>query len=220
MQAEGVFRGRLRTGMIHFKLPSTDTIEQFLARQRGMPFTYAQQGSTATQPPDGFQVDRTRARIGHGIEAFRAAKDALESWQQFDLGWVVARPDTTIIEPGRSVCVIGRAAGMYWMNACRIIDVVDETTPNQRFGFAYGTLPAHMEAGEERFLVEMDDAGDVWYEIYAFSRPKRLITWITYFYMRILQKKFHRESAARMKAAVSGLDVSMNEDLTTQLSRT
>lgn len=206
--------------MIHLKLPSSDTIAQFLARQRGETFTYAQQGSTATDPPEGFKVDRTRAKIGRGMEAFQAAKHALENWQQFNLGWVVAQPDSTPIEPGNSVCVIGYAAGMYWMNACRIIYVVEETTPNPRFGFAYGTLPAHMEAGEERFLVEMDEAGNVWYEILAFSRPKRLITWITYFYMRSLQKRFHRESAARMKAAVAGGITSTEQHLTTQLSRT
>ncbi|PQO46236.1 DUF1990 family protein [Blastopirellula marina] len=205
--------------MIHLTLPAADTIEQFLYRQRGESFTYAQQGSTANTPPDGFQIDRTYAKIGHGIEAFRAAKQALETWQQFDLGWVVAQPNETEIRPGNSVCVIGRAAGMYWMNACRIIYVVDETTPNPRFGFAYGTLPAHMEAGEERFLVEMDDAGDVWYEIYAFSRPRRLITWLTYFYMRVLQKRFHRDSAARMKALACG-DVSPADDQpVAQLSR-
>lgn len=41
-----------------------------------------------------------------------------------------------------------------------------------RFGFAYGTLPGHVESGEERFQIEWHRSDDsVWYDILAFSRP-------------------------------------------------
>lgn len=46
--------------------------------------------------------------------------------------------------------------------------VVDEP---DRYGFAYGTLPLHPEEGEEAFLVERGDAGEVRFRIVAFSRP-------------------------------------------------
>jgi uncharacterized protein (UPF0548 family) len=69
------------------------------------------------------------------------------------------------------VAVIARALGLWWLNACRIVYIVDESEPLRRFGFAYGTLPGHVGTGEERFLVEWDPAGDgVWYDILAFSR--------------------------------------------------
>ena len=56
------------------------------------------------------------------------------------------------------------------VNACRVVYVVDEEEPIQRYGFAYGTLPDHAETGEERFLVEWNRAsGEVWYDILAFS---------------------------------------------------
>ena len=67
---------------------------------------------------------------------------------------------------------MARRLGLWWLNACRIVYVVDEEGPVTRFGFAYGTLPGHAGAGEERFLVEWDRAsGEVWYDILAFSRP-------------------------------------------------
>ena len=188
--------------MFQYQFPDTDTIERFLATQRSQKFSYCHQGKTATGPPEGFQVDHTRVRLGHGEQVFRAAKDALRNWQQFELGWVSARPNTTEIREGETVCVIGHAGGFYWLNACRIVYVVDEDQPHRRFGFAYGTLPGHMEMGEERFLVEIDPAGDVWYEILAFSRPKRWIVWAVYPYMRSLQKRFAHHSAARMKRIV------------------
>jgi hypothetical protein len=57
-----------------------------------------------------------------------------------------------------------------WVTAtCRVVEVVDEP---DRFGFAYGTLPHHPEAGEESFVVIRDPATDqVRLEITAYSRP-------------------------------------------------
>ena len=37
--------------------------------------------------------------------------------------------------------------GLWWLNACRIVYVVDEAGPVTRFGFAYGTLPGHAGSG-------------------------------------------------------------------------
>jgi uncharacterized protein (UPF0548 family) len=73
----------------------------------------------------------------------------------------------------------------------------------QRFGFAYGTLPGHAESGEERFTVEWHEAdGAVWYDILAFSRPRRLLARLGYPLARRLQKRFARDSAAAMRRAV------------------
>jgi len=73
----------------------------------------------------------------------------------------------------------------------------------QRFGFAYGTLPGHIERGEERFLLEMSDDDSVWYDILAFSQPRHLLTKIGYPFVRRMQKRFGRESAAAMVRAVN-----------------
>jgi uncharacterized protein (UPF0548 family) len=53
--------------------------------------------------------------------------------------------------------------------ACRIIYVLDEP---DTFGFAYGTLPAHPEQGEEAFIVRQNPEGVVTFAIVAFSRPR------------------------------------------------
>ena len=101
------------------------------------------------------------------------------------------------------MAVIARQLGLWWLNACRIVYVVDEPGPISRYGFAYGTLPDHAGTGEERFLVEWDRAsGEVWYDILAFSRPHWLLTRLGYPYVRRVQKRFGRESAAAMLKAV------------------
>jgi uncharacterized protein (UPF0548 family) len=46
------------------------------------------------------------------------------------------------------VVLTGMLVHPWWLNACRIVYVVDEEGPVKRFGFAYGTLPEHAESGK------------------------------------------------------------------------
>ena len=85
--------------------------------------------------------------------------------------------------------------------------VVDESEPNCKFGFAYGTLPGHVESGEERFLIEWNRADNsVWYDILAFSKPNHFLTRLGYPVVRRMQKRFARDSAAAMLNAVRSGD--------------
>lgn len=189
--------------MVYWRRPSCEAIREFLAEQSGLGFTYSAVGATATTPPAGYLVDHTRFKLGRGREVYARAKHAMMRWEQFRLGWVEAWPSETPIRPGNTAAVIASLFGIWWLNACRIIYVVDEDGPISRFGFAYGTLPDHAAIGEERFLVEWDETtGEVWYDILAFSRTGRLLTKLGHWYMRKLQKRFRRESVAAMTRAV------------------
>jgi uncharacterized protein (UPF0548 family) len=100
--------------------------------------------------------------------------------------------------------MISRVGGCWWLNCGRIIYVVDEAAPVSRYGFAYGTLPGHVERGEERFLIEWDQAtGEVCYDILAFSRPNHPLVKLAYPWARRCQKRFGRESAASMLTAAA-----------------
>ena len=195
--------------MASLRKPSADALRRFLTAQDAMPFTYGAVGATAGTPPAGYVVDRTRVKLGEGEAVFRSATAALRRWEQFALGWVEAWLPDTAIRAGEVVAVMGRAVGVWWVNACRVVYAVDEAAPLSKFGFAYGTLPGHVESGEERFLVEWDRGDDaVWYDILAFSRPNHVLTRLGYPIVRRLQKRFGRDSAASMLRAVrSGDDV-------------
>jgi uncharacterized protein (UPF0548 family) len=190
--------------MLSLRKPSVDALTRFLAAQKSLPFSYAAVGASAAVPPAGYVVDRTRMRLGVGKVVFQSACAALRRWEQFRLGWVEAWPSDTPIQIGAVVAVLGRALGLWWLNACRIVYVADETGPLSRFGFAYGTLPDHAESGEERFLIEWDQRDDsVYYDILAFSRPNHFLTRAGSPIVRRLQKRFARDSAAAMLAATS-----------------
>lgn len=189
--------------LVSIRKPDTESIRQFRHAQAMLDFTYSAVGATATVPPPGYVVDHTRIKLGDGEETFEAAKSALLCWQHFRLGWVEALPTETPIEAGEVVAVMGRVFGLWWLNACRIVYVVDEVGSMVRFGFAYGTLPGHGESGEERFVIEWDRANDcVWYDILAFSRPNYFMTRLCYPFVRCVQKRFARDSAAAMLKAV------------------
>lgn len=200
--------------MISLRRPTGERIRSFLASQSRLDLTYQAVGATAAVPPNGYTVDHTRIRLGEGQEVFLRAKAALGRWEQFRLGWVEAWPSQVTIEAGDLVAVVAHKFGLWWLNACRIVHVVDEPGPVSRYGFAYGTLPDHAGTGEERFLVEWDrGTGEVWYDILAFSRPHLVLTRLGYPYLRRLQRRFGKESAAAMLRAVGdGLEGALNRE--------
>jgi uncharacterized protein (UPF0548 family) len=194
--------------MLFLRRPAAETIRAFLAAQARLVLTYPAVGATFTTPPAGYAVDHTRIKLGEGERVFLAAKKALECWEQFRIGWLGARPEDTPIREGQAVAILARSLGLWWLNACRIVAVVNEDGPVRRFGFAYGTLPDHAGSGEERFLAEWDRADDgVWYDILAFSRPRHFLVRLGYPWARRVQKRFGRGSAAAMLKLVGHVAV-------------
>lgn len=190
--------------MISTHKPSATAVEAFLVSQSKLDLTYDAVGATAAVPPAGYNVDHSRIKLGEGEQVFLAAKEALENWTQFRLRWLEARPLQPGIRVGRMVAVVGKSIGLWWVNACRIVYVIENEGGRDRFGYAYGTLPAHAGRGEERFLVEWDRRDNsVWYDILAFSRPHGLFAHLGYPWLRIVQHRFGRASGAAMLRAVS-----------------
>lgn len=150
--------------------------------------------------PRGLAHDIFRSELGRGIAAFAAARAAFRRWHEFDLGWVsVLNPDTPI-ETGALVGVEARTAGLWSVNVSRITETVDTPTA---FGFLYTTTALHMEAGQERFVLEFDPTTEaVSYLLEAVSRPRHWLARLGYPFTRAMQHRFARDSHARMRRAV------------------
>ena len=180
--------------------PSAESIRLFLKEQAKLDFTYSAVGATAGTPPVGYVVDHTRIKLGEGELVFNSAKAALHRWEQFQLGWVEAWPPETPIQSGEVVAVVGRAIGLWWLNSCRIVYVVDDSGPITSLVSPTALCPATSRAVRNDFLIEWDRVeNSVWYEILAFSRPRHFLTKIGYPMVRRTQIRFGRESAAAMK---------------------
>lgn len=193
--------------MFVLREPCKSDVESLLERQRELPFSYAEVGATLADPPAGYTVDRTRIRLGAGRETFECAARALAGWRQFETRWTRLLPAEAPVREGSAVCVLARHFGFYSLNPARIIQVLDERDYHPgygRYGFVYGTLPAHSERGEERFSVELLPDGSVWYELYSFARGSSAIVRIGYPVRRLLQRRFARDSGRAISRAVSG----------------
>lgn len=189
--------------MVSLRPPSLEYLHSFLEQQRTLPLSYAAVGASRGEPPPGYQVDHNRVRLGVGREVFDRACAALRRWEMFHLGWVQLCWSETPIEVGAVVAVQAPLFGVWLCNACRIVYTINETGPVDKCGFAYGTLPDHVESGEERFTVEWCHADDtVWYDVLAFSRPNHFLIRLGYPFARHYQKKFARDSLAAMHKAV------------------
>jgi uncharacterized protein (UPF0548 family) len=181
--------------------PSRDDVRRHLDAQRALPFTYDAVGATRDgTAPAGFDHDRNRQRLGAGATVFAAAREAVRAWAMFPAPLARIEPAGVPIAEGELAGVVIRAMGLWWLNAARIVYVIDEP---RRFGFAYGTLPGHAERGEERFLVAWQGDDSVWYEIDAFSQPRFWPARLGKPIVRRLQRRFARLSKAAMLRAVA-----------------
>ena len=190
--------------------PTPNAICEHLQAQAELDFTYPEVGCTrgenaANKTVEGFVKDHNRVLLGHGEGCFESAKEAVRSWQMFKLGWVRIADSAAPIEPGTLSCVVAKSFGLWSTHVCRIVYTIDESAGEvQQFGFAYGTLPAHAERGEERFLIQWNTVDDsVWYDLLAFSVPNSLLAKIGYPLVRQLQKRFARDSKVAMLRATS-----------------
>jgi uncharacterized protein (UPF0548 family) len=190
--------------MLSIIKPSDAKIRRFLEGQRALPFTYTEVGASRGSAPPGYPINHYRRKIGTGEDAYRRAVEALRGWKMYDLAWTRLCWPEAPIAPGSSVVVVAGSLGLWSLNACRIIYTIDEHGAFSRYGFAFGTLPGHVEQGEERFTVEWRrDDDSVWYELFTFARARHPLAKLGYPVTRLVQKWFARASAEAMQRATS-----------------
>ena len=185
--------------MFLFSEPTESRIRSILASQRAEEFSYTEVGATRGKLPAGYAFLQGRIELGRGAAIFDRATQLLRRWKMFDVpGIRLYWPDTPI-RPGETVAVVMRHFGLWSVNCCKIVYLIDEDGPTRRFGFAYGTLPEHSEKGEERFTVEWHRMSDlVSYEILSFSRSGKAAVKLAYPVARWLQRRFLRDSLATL----------------------
>jgi len=181
--------------------PSREAIDRFLLDSQELPLSYGPIGIVRSETARPGFVEALAA-IGRGQADFERARAALSAWKQFDIGWVETFPRSAPVASGTVVAVLIRHLGFWSLNGCRVLYNVDCRDDVARFGFAYGTLTNHAEAGEELFEVFVDPRTDeVMYRIRAASWPQAMLARIGHPIVRVLQARFRRHSAAAMTRA-------------------
>ena len=201
--------------MFLVRRPSHETVDRFLRESQDLPLSYEPVGivrekSQIAHPKSQMKwdLDEVTVVLGRGRAHFEKARSALLSWTHFDLGWVELFPARAPVAVGTVVAVQIRHLGMWSLNGCRVVYTVGSANEGDRFGFAYGTLTNHAEAGEELFEVFLDPRTDeVTYRIRATSRPRATLARLGQPIVRALQARFRRDSGAMMRRGTHAGDV-------------
>lgn len=207
---------RAASPLLRLRRPTDEAVRAWLVAQPDAPLPYPAVGGTRQEGPGAvrpaglaadWNLDHRHIHLGQGEALYHAARAALWRFAPLDIGWV--QPVTTAEKPlpdGLGAMLV-HAYGLWWVNAWQIVYVDDDRSfPDGRrvSAFAYGTLAAHAERGEERFMVELLPDGSVWYDVLAFSRPHHWLARLGGPVTRRLQLRFGPESAERMRRAVAG----------------
>ena len=164
-------------------------------------FSYEELSSTREMSvPDGYAADHNRILLGTSDQVWERARKAIRDWRMFHQDWIQMCWPYKRLEPGITIAVLAHHYIFYTLNAGRVVYAIDE--PN-RFGFAYGTLTSHMARGEERFLVERLENGEVWFDLYAISRPRDWAAKMFYPLARLAQRRFRQGALRAMKRAAT-----------------
>lgn len=139
--------------------------ERILERARAQEPTHDDVGALLRPDPPAPDLAEERV-LGRGDDVFARA---VGCFRALDHARAVAtvRPAAARAEVGTTLLMAVPVGPLTLVAVNRIVGVVDEP---DRGGFAYGTLPGHMEVGEEAFLVERRPDGTVVARITARSR--------------------------------------------------
>ena len=123
---------------------------------RAAPYTYAEVGATADEPPPGYRPLHARAVLER--RDFDAAVEDLMRWRVHE-------------RAGLWVAATGSVVGTDTVVDMRFgVGPLAVRVPC-RAGFAYGTLPGHPESGEELFVLARLGDGRLSFTVTGFSRP-------------------------------------------------
>jgi uncharacterized protein (UPF0548 family) len=150
----------------HDGLVITSLSPDVAAALRAAPFTYAEVGATAGAPPTGYRP-AARSRVLRRADLSSAA-DRLMTWRAHEGAGLRVAASSRRAEPGAVVLMLLGIGPVALRIPCRVVYVVDEP---DRVGFAYGSLPGHPVSGEELFVVQRNERGQVAFSVTAFSKP-------------------------------------------------
>lgn len=178
---------------------SVARIEGLLRREAVQALTYRNVGMVKDGPEKGFRFAKHSTFLGRGDEIFDAAVQALRSWDVHRRAGLEVHSDSAFVRPGSTVILVARLPILLITMACRVVEKVEE---EDRWGFVYGTLPLHVERGEQSFIVRKNSQGDVEFEISSLSRLGHPLALLAAPIARTLQDKAHRKYIESMRFLV------------------
>jgi uncharacterized protein (UPF0548 family) len=184
-------------------MPTDREVRRILTQLAEVPCNYEPVGMTEEalgEAPRGYALHAYETELGRGDAIFESACAQLRRFGNYPASFtrVVANGET--LEPGLCFATLATHFGFASLHPCRVLEVFGEDEP-RGFGFALGTLPGHIGAGEERFMIRQDPAdGVVRYAVRAISKPGGWLGLLSAPVFRSFQRRFARETQETMRA--------------------
>lgn len=127
--------------------------------------TYQPVGASGELPAGYHQIRRSAVLKRRD---FNGASNELLTWVVHERAGLRVLASEIPLQQGTVVLMRMGLGRMSLQIPCRVVNLIQE--PRRR-GFSYGTLPGHPEAGEEQFLLEQHEDGQISFTITAHSTP-------------------------------------------------
>lgn len=149
--------------------------------------------------PVGYRRFERTVCLGHGVQRWQTAAEAVLNWQiKIRSGFAVRPIDGEVkASPGAPYELTARVGPLTVREPVRVVTVVQQ--PN-RCGFAYGTLAGHPVSGEEAFIAHRSHDGQVWLAIRSLTRPADN-GWRWAFPLLLIAQRFYRRRYLRVLLA-------------------
>lgn len=183
---------------IHLGRRDQATLDRLLAAADNAALNYDHEGSTLQDGAVPGVSDRAYSIAVKGDLA--VARTTLRRWAPH--AGIKARivPTGARMEPGTTLLVVAPFGPVEMAVPDRVVVVVDEP---DRFGFAYGTLAGHAEAGEEAFLAEQVAPDELRLTVRVQAGPATLLAKLGTPLVTLLQRAAARRYLAAWSAAIA-----------------
>jgi uncharacterized protein (UPF0548 family) len=161
-------------GPFWLRRPNEQKLESVLAAQSKFAVAYAPSGLfKRAQTLWGFKETGGSVVVGHGQSVFDNATQNIKRWRVHERAGLTVTPHGAEVRESTDVILLMKLLIGYVSVSCRVVSV---TQSKDQWGFTYGTLPHHVERGEELFLVALAPGGAVTFTVRAMSRPGHFLT--------------------------------------------
>jgi uncharacterized protein (UPF0548 family) len=152
-----------------------------------MSLTYSPPRETdARQRIGRYRTMSGTVELGKGGFVFEKAVANARQWKVHERDGLLVTPKDARVQEGSCVVLLISISVIYVTVACRVVSTFETDT---RWEFSYGTLPHHVERGEESFSIEHASDDTVRFTVRAWSRPGHLWTSIGAPITRAVQRK-------------------------------
>jgi uncharacterized protein (UPF0548 family) len=173
-------------GPFWLRRPNEQQLKSVLSAQSKFPVTCATfDMSDQAHAPRGFKETGGSVLLGHGQSVLDGAVQNIKHWRVHEHAGLNVTPHGTEVNESDDVMLLKKLLIGYVTVSCRVLSI---TQSRDQWGFTYGTLPHHVERGEELFMVARASDGAVTFTVRAMSRPGHFLTKVGAPVARLIQR--------------------------------